>query len=148
MSWQLKAFSELTAIELYEILKERTNVFVVEQNCPYLETDGKDFVSLHLYRKMDGVIVAYARLLPPGVSFEEASIGRVLMHADYRRQGLAAELLAKALDVIVREKKEKAVKIQAQEYLKGFYESFGFRTVTGCYMEDGIPHINMVLQVK
>lgn len=148
MSWHLKKFDELTNSELYNILKERTLVFVVEQNCPYLEVDGKDPLSYHLFKEENGVIVAYLRILPAGVSYEESSIGRVFVKKEYRKQGLAQELLKKGLDFIHKELKETTVKIQAQEYLRNFYSSFGFQAISETYLDDNIPHIDMLLQGK
>jgi ElaA protein len=145
MSWKLKHFNELTTTELYAILKERTAVFVVEQECPYMEVDGKDLHSYHLYKEENGEVAAYARILPKGVSYDEASIGRVMVKKEYRGRGLAGELMTRSLDFIHGELKEAEVKIQAQEYLREFYESFGFRAITETYLDDGIPHIDMVL---
>jgi ElaA protein len=146
MSWNVKRFDELTTTELYAILKERTQVFVVEQECPYLEVDGKDLLSYHLYKEENGEIAAYARLLPPGVSYTEASIGSVFVRKEYRGRGLAGELLIRSLDFLHGELGETKIKIQAQEYLREFYGSFGFTAVTDSYLDDGIPHIDMVLE--
>ncbi|RBP00226.1 GNAT family N-acetyltransferase [Rossellomorea aquimaris] len=146
MNWKLKSFHELSTDELYRILQVRTQVFVVEQHCPYLEADGKDVHSYHLYKEENGEMVAYARLLPAGVSYKEPSIGRVLVKEGYRRKGLASELVKRGLDFIHDELGERSVKIQAQEYLREFYGSFGFRAITETYLDDGIPHIDMVLQ--
>ena len=148
MSWHLKKFGELTNSELYNILKERTLVFVVEQNCPYLEVDGKDPLSYHLFKEDNGVIVAYLRILPAGVSYQESSIGRVFVKKEYRGQGIAYELVKKGLHFIHNELKETTVKIQAQEYLRTFYRSFGFQAISETYLEDNIPHIDMLLQGK
>ncbi|HHP1041587.1 GNAT family N-acetyltransferase [Bacillus thuringiensis] len=146
MGWNLKKFDELTNIELYNLLKERTLVFVVEQNCPYPEVDGKDPFSYHLFKENNGEIIAYLRIVPAGVSYQEISIGRVFVKKEYRGQGIAEELLKKGLDFIQNELKEKTVKIQAQDYLRKFYSSFGFQTISETYLEDNIPHIDMVLQ--
>lgn len=146
MSWNLKKFDELTNIELYNLLKERTLVFVVEQNCPYPEVDGKDPFSYHLFKEDNGEIIAYLRIVPAGVSYQEISIGRVFVKKEYRGQGIAEELLKKGLDFIQNELKEKTVKIQAQDYLRKFYSSFGFQTISQTYLEDNIPHIGMLLQ--
>ena len=146
MNWKLKKFDELTNSELYKILKERTLVFVVEQNCPYLEVDGKDPYSYHLFKEDNGEIVAYLRVLPAGVSYQEMSIGRVFVKKEYRGQGIAGELLQKGLDFIQHELKETKVKIQAQDYLRNFYSSFGFHPISGIYLEDNIPHVDMILQ--
>jgi ElaA protein len=146
MNWKLKSFNELSTHELYGILLVRTQVFVVEQECPYLEVDGKDLHAYHLYKEENGEVVAYSRLLPAGVSYKEASIGRVLVKEDYRGKGLASELVKSGLDFIHDELGERTVKIQAQEYLREFYGSFGFRAITETYLDDGIPHIDMILQ--
>lgn len=146
MNFTLKTFNQLTNTELYNILQERTNVFVVEQNCPYPEVDGKDVQSYHLYKEQDGEIVAYLRILPPGVSYAELSIGRVLVKKEYRGQRLAHELMARALQFIEDELNETTVKIQAQDYLRNFYSSFGFEAISEVYLDDGIPHVDMLLQ--
>jgi ElaA protein len=145
MSWKVKRFDELTTKELYSILQERTQVFVVEQACPYLEVDGKDLNSYHLYKEENREVAAYARLLPRGVSYKEASIGRVFVKKEYRGRGLAGELMTRSLNFIHGELGESEVKIQAQEYLREFYGSYGFRVVTETYLDDGIPHIDMML---
>lgn len=148
MGWNLKRFNELTNQELYEILKERTSVFVVEQNCPYPEVDGKDPQSYHLFKEENGEIISYLRVLPAGVSYKEASIGRVLVKKEYRGQGLAEELLRRGLDFIHDELKDDTIKIQAQDYLRKFYGSFGFKAITDTYLEDNIPHVDMLLQTE
>ncbi|MER1958917.1 MAG: GNAT family N-acetyltransferase [Solibacillus sp.] len=146
MNFTLKTFDQLTNTELYNILQERTNVFIVEQNCPYPEVDGKDGQSYHLYKEENGEIVAYLRILPPGVSYAELSIGRVLVKKEYRGQGLAHSLMAQALQFISDELNETTVKIQAQDYLRNFYSSFGFEAISEVYLDDGIPHVDMLLQ--
>jgi len=144
--WHLKPFDALTTKELYAILYERTNVFVVEQNCPYLEVDGKDEASYHLFKEEDGVIVAYLRILPPGVSYEQASLGRVLVKQTHRGQGIAQQLVQKGIDFVHTSLGEKTIKIQAQAYLRDFYGSFGFEAISDVYLEDDIPHIDMLLE--
>ncbi|WP_010287531.1 GNAT family N-acetyltransferase [Kurthia massiliensis] len=144
--WHLKPFDALTTKELYAILYERTNVFVVEQNCPYLEVDGKDEASYHLFKEEDGVIVAYLRILPPGVSYEQASLGRVLVKQTHRGQGIAQQLVQKGIDFVHASLGEKTIKIQAQAYLCDFYGSFGFEAISDVYLEDDIPHIDMLLE--
>ncbi|MED4038481.1 GNAT family N-acetyltransferase [Niallia taxi] len=145
MNWTIKAFNELTANEVYTILQERTAVFVVEQNCPYLEVDGKDIQSFHLLAEKNGEIAAYCRVLPAGISYEKASIGRVLVKKEYRGHGLAYELLNKAIAFIRDELKEPAIQISAQSHLEKFYASFGFQATSNEYLEDDIPHIDMLL---
>ena len=146
MNFTLKTFEQLTNTELYNILKVRTEVFVVEQNCPYPEVDGKDLQSYHLYKEENGEIVAYLRILPPGVSYEELSIGRVLVKKEYRGHKLAQHMMEHALLFIQNELHETTVKIQAQEYLRNFYGSFGFKAISKTYLEHNIPHIDMLLK--
>ncbi|MBM7624242.1 GNAT family N-acetyltransferase [Sporohalobacter salinus] len=144
MEWHIKFFNELTTKELYNIIQERINVFVVEQECPYFECDGKDNKSFHLYAKEDDQIVAYARVLLPGISYKEASIGRVLVNKENRGNGLARELMKRAMDFITEELQQDSIKISGQEYLTDFYKSLGFKVVSDVYLEDGIPHLDML----
>lgn len=144
LNWQLKTFDELTVTELYHILQLRSEVFIVEQNCPYLDPDGKDFKSHHLMGSIDGNLVAYARLVKPGVSYDEVSIGRVVTSPTYRRGGYGIELMNEAISQIERIYGKVSIRIGAQAYLKKFYESFGFTDLNEPYMEDGIPHLIML----
>ncbi|MDZ3952411.1 GNAT family N-acetyltransferase [Bacillus thuringiensis] len=146
MDWKYKQFEELTISELYNLLKERTKIFVLEQNCPYLDIDGKDPFSYHIFKENEGEIIAYARVVPSGILHQEVSIGRVFVKKEYRGQGIAEELLKKVLQYIHHELREVMVKIQAQEYLKKFYSSLGFQTISEVYLEDNIPHIDMMLR--
>lgn len=144
MNWIVKRFDELTPHDLYKILKERINIFVVEQNCPYEECDDKDLKSLHLYSEDNGHITAYCRLLYPGVSYNEAAIGRVLISAEYRKKGLATKMLKKAIQVIEERMEQKCIKLSAQVYAKNLYKELGFKECSEIYSEDGIPHVEMV----
>ena len=144
MSFQVKQFDELTGLQIYKILQARVGVFVVEQQCAFLEVDGKDPNCDHLYFEEDGDILAYARLLPPGVSYKEASIGRVLVVEKARGRGLAKQLLKEAIQYL-KAQGHPMIKIQAQSYLKDFYSSFGFAAISDEYLEDDIPHIDMLL---
>lgn len=147
MQWQIKKFEDLTTAEVYEILKLRVDVFVVEQNCPYPEVDGKDIhaQTLHLLGKDDtDTVAAYLRILPKGVSFDRISIGRVVVAVDHRDKGLSRQMIRMALDKIKTVWPGEEIKIGAQVYLKSFYESFGFIPVSNSYLEDGIPHIDML----
>lgn len=148
MEWKLKTFDELSKEELYEILKLRVDVFVVEQNCPYEEIDSKDLDCYHLFCTDKGEIIAYLRILKKGVSFDNISIGRVVIKNNYRKLGLGRVMLTKALLYIKNELKEETIKISAQHYLIEFYESLGFNPISDVYLEDGIPHINMILSFK
>ena len=147
MEWSIKKFSDLTLDEMYDSLYLRTEVFVVEQKCYYQEVDNSDKVSYHIFAKdSEGTIVAYARILPAGISFDEVSIGRVVVDKNYRGQGLSRELVKRTLDFIKNEFNEKVIQISAQEYLINFYKSFGFEINSDVYLEDNIPHIDMILQ--
>jgi ElaA protein len=146
INWQCKAFNELSLSELYEILALRTEVFVVEQNCPFQEQDGeKDFKSLHLFGKTtDNQIVAYSRLVPAGLAFAEASIGRVINSPKYRGKGIGRDLMKKSIEELYAHFGKIIIRIGAQYYLKAFYESFGFEIDGEIYLDDGIEHIEMV----
>lgn len=145
MEWHVKTFQELSNEELYQLLKARTDVFVVEQNCPYPELDNYDQVSIHYFSKVNNEIAAYVRILPKESKYLEVSIGRVMVAKKYRGYGYARELMQKAIDFVVDDWAETKIKIQAQVYLENFYFSLGFRKITATYLEDGIPHIDMIL---
>ncbi len=144
MKWEIKGFDELTNNEMYEILKLRSEVFVIEQKCIYEDCDGKDKKSYHLFAKENGEILVYLRILEKGVSYNEISIGRVLSNKKHRGKGFGKEMMIRALDFIENNLNEKSVRISAQEYLLKFYSSFGFVKVSEGYLEDDIPHIEML----
>ncbi|KKB74672.1 MULTISPECIES: GNAT family N-acetyltransferase [Bacillus] len=144
MDWKLKSFEELSKEELYQIVKLRIDVFIVEQDCPYHELDDMDQKAHHLYLAEGSAILAYCRLFRSGEVYDEASIGRVIVRSRDRGKGHAKALLDKALSFLENEWKEKAVKIKGQDYLRSFYGSFGFKEVSEVYLEDGIPHVDMV----
>lgn len=146
MEWIIKTYDELTKDELYEILKKRIDVFVVEQNCPYDEIDNRDKDSYHIFLKKHMNVIAYLRILEPGISFENISIGRVLVDKNQRGNGLAIEMMNKAIDFIINNLRYNIIRISAQEYLIGFYENLGFEKVSNVYLEDDIPHVEMVYQ--
>ena len=144
VDWKIKRFEELTTIELYEILRVRAEVFVVEQTCVYQDLDEKDKKAYHLFCENNGEIVAYLRILDKGVSYPEISIGRVLTRETNRRNGLAKEMMQKAISFVEEELSEMQIRISAQLYLKRFYESLGFLITSEVYLEDDIEHIEMV----
>ncbi|QLB16933.1 GCN5 family acetyltransferase [Mannheimia varigena] len=141
MLWQANTFEQLTTAELFEIYKARTAVFVVEQNCPYQEVDDKDLQAVHFFAKNAKNLTAYCRLIP---AEDGVHIGRVLVVKEYRGAGLARELVQKAMDYCREHFPAQPIHAQAQSYLQEFYESFGFKAVSGVYLEDGIPHLDMV----
>jgi len=143
MELMVKTFDQLTAEELYDILELRVAVFVVEQNCPYPEVDGRDKRAYHVWLKDADGIQAYLRVLEAGVSFPEVSIGRVI--AVKRRQGLGSRILAEGIRVAKEKLQASSVKIEAQVYAREMYERQGFRQTSAEFLEDGIPHIEMVL---
>jgi ElaA protein len=145
ISWQCKTFNELTNRQLYQILKLRSEVFVVEQNCVFLDMDNeKDFMSYHLFATENDQLLAYSRLLPSGLSFEKASIGRVVTSPQARGRKLGVELLHKGIAKIYEIWGQQPIEIGAQLYLQKFYESFGFEQSSPVYLEDGIAHIEMI----
>ena len=139
-----KTFSELTSDELYDILRLRSEIFVVEQDCVYNDLDGLDKVAVHQFITKDGKIVAYSRLLKPGTRFPDCSIGRVVVTQSERGKGLGVELMQEGIKYIVLERDTTKIKISAQKYLRKFYEDLGFEIVTEEYLEDGIPHFGMM----
>jgi ElaA protein len=147
-NWYYKVFEELTPHELYAIMHLRSEVFVVEQNCPYLDPDGKDLSSWHLMGWDGNKLVAYARLLPAGLAFTEVSIGRVVSSPAYRGKGAGKELMTTAIKTCKDLFGEQPIRIGAQLYLQKFYESLGFVQVSEMYLEDDIPHIEMIREVS
>lgn len=143
IEWKIKSFEALSVHELYDLLRLRSEIFVVEQNCVYLDLDGKDKVALHLFGEFEGKIVAHARLFKAGISFENASIGRVNVAADYRDRKWGHDLMREAIAGILLHFGESQITIGAQLYLKKFYESHGFMQTSEMYLEDDIPHIEM-----
>ncbi|MGL4741438.1 MAG: GNAT family N-acetyltransferase [Sarcina sp.] len=143
MQLKLKHFNELTTIELYEIIRSRIEVFVVEQNCPYQDVDEKDKLSYHLFYEDKGRVISYIRLIEAGVSYEVPSIGRVITLKEYRNNGLSRKLLVKGIELIEELYNFREIRISAQAHLKVFYESVGFEKITNMYLEDDIPHIGM-----
>ena len=144
IQWKIKSFDDLTVHELYDLLRLRSEIFVVEQNCVYLDLDGKDKVALHLFGEFESKIVAHARLFKAGITFENASIGRVTVDANYRDRKWGHDLMCEAIAGIKYHFGESQITIGAQLYLKKFYESHGFIQTSEMYLEDDIPHIEMI----
>lgn len=144
MEFIIKSFKELTIHELYEILQLRAEIFVVEQDCVYQDIDFKDQKSLHVFSRKNNKIVAYTRIFKPGDYFKNASIGRVLVLASERKFGYGHDLMKATIKAVENNFKTGIITISAQEYLKKFYEVHHFTQVGKGYLEDGIPHIEMI----
>ncbi|PKH03564.1 GNAT family N-acetyltransferase [Psychromonas sp. MB-3u-54] len=147
ISWLLLPFNKLSTAQLYELIKLRVDVFVVEQNCPYPELDSKDNLDgvHHLLGVRHGEIIACARLLPAGTTYENVSIGRVATKDTARGNGLGHQLLSNALKQCENLWPGQTIDIGAQQHLVLFYQGHGFKPTSAMYLEDGIPHIDMRL---
>lgn len=143
MEWVLKKFSELSLEELYSILELRSRVFIVEQNCIYNDPDGKDQVAWHLIGMEGDHLIAYSRILPPGVVYTDPAIGRVVTSPSNRKSGLGRELMNRSIKHCENLFGKTSITLSAQAYLKKFYESLGFSSIGDEYLDDGIPHIKM-----
>jgi ElaA protein len=144
VTWYCKAFDSLTPVELYSILQLRNEVFVVEQNCVYQDCDDKDQQSYHFMGWQQNKLVAYTRLIPGGVAFAEISIGRVVTSRSIRGTKIGKQLMQRSIEKLHELFGKIPIKIGAQLYLKGFYESLGFIKCSDLYLEDGIEHIKMI----
>ncbi|WP_337880332.1 GNAT family N-acetyltransferase [Rheinheimera sp.] len=147
MQWHSRRFSELDAGTLYQLLQLRVDVFVVEQNCPYPELDGKDLLpdTQHLYLHNEQKVLAYARILPPGSSYpDNPSLGRICVAQGARQLALGKELVRQAIGLAEQHWPSQPIRISAQCYLQRFYEGFGFIACSEAYLEDNIPHLEML----
>ncbi|MDL2248932.1 GNAT family N-acetyltransferase [Tyzzerella sp. OttesenSCG-928-J15] len=146
MDIEIRPFNLLETHMLYEILKLRCDVFIVEQSCPYADCDGKDNEAYHLAVTENGELAAYCRILNKNVSFDTVAIGRFVVQPKFRGLGLANKMLESAIDFIKSKLGESHIKLSAQEYLVNFYGSFGFKPISESYDEDGISHVDMELK--
>ena len=144
IDWIYKKFSDLSPFELYQLLRLRSEVFVVEQNCVFLDMDNIDQQCFHLLGSAENKLVAYARIVPPGIVYTEPSIGRVVTAPSARKKGLGKLLMEQAIKLVYELYGNTSIKIGAQYYLKEFYSSFGFYRISDVYLEDGIEHIYML----
>lgn len=142
--WRIKSFEEITTSELYEIIKARVDVFVVEQNCPYPDLDGYDQKAIHLWAEKDHNVLAYCRIFNKGIKYPETSIGRVLTTEKARGKNLGKQLIQYAVETIENRFHTSEVRISAQDYLLKFYSGFGFEDTGKKYLEDNIPHTEML----
>lgn len=143
--WELLPFEKLSPVQVYALLKLRSEVFVVEQQCIFLDMDNNDSRCFHLLGWKENDLVAYTRLVPPGVSYPHASIGRVVTSMLVRRTGLGRELMKRSIQAVQDLFSATTIVIGAQLYLKKFYGSLGFVQSSEVYLEDGIEHIKMTL---
>ena len=146
-TWGVKTFQEIPVDELFDVLKLRVDVFVVEQQCAYPELDEYDrhHETRHLSGQNEfGHLIAYARLLPPGLRYPEVNLGRFVVKADFRKQGVGHQLLQETLKGISGCWPKATIRISAQDYLQAFYAQYGFLRVSEVYLEDGIPHVEML----
>ena len=148
ITWHSIPFSELSTQQLYQLLRLRVDVFVVEQTCPYPELDGKDTLAgvEHLLGYANEELVACARLLPPGTSYDNTSIGRVATKQSARGDGLGHQLITEALMRCETLWPKTTIDIGAQQHLEHFYANHGFKTISEMYLEDDIPHVDMRLE--
>ena len=143
----IKTFHELDKEELYKFIQLRIEVFVVEQDCPYQDLDNLDMQGRHIWIEEEEKILSYLRLNPPGTRFDEPSLGRIVTKDTIRSRGLAEIIINKALEIIDNDYRM-PTRISAQTYLEDYYSRFGFVKCSEEYMEDNIPHIEMLRDVK
>ena len=143
MTISVKSFNEFTTEELYEVLRLRSEIFVVEQNCVYQDIDLKDQKAIHVLGYFQNELVAYTRIFKPGDYFQQASIGRVLVKESYRSRKWGYDIMEASIKAIEQDFLATTIKISAQQYLEKFYNTMGFLTVGEPYLEDGIPHVAM-----
>ena len=144
MTIEIKAFNELTLDSLYEVLQLRAEVFVVEQNCPYQDVDGKDQKAMHILGYHKEQLVAYTRVFEPGYYFDNASIGRVVVKENVRQYGFGKDIMKASIAFIEDTLDLSTIELSAQTYLKKFYNDLGFQEIGEGYLEDDIPHIRMI----
>ncbi len=144
IAWRFAHFDQLSPREVHDLYRLRIEVFVLEQECPFQDVDGADPECWHLLGRQAGELVAYCRLVPPGLKFAEASIGRVITAAAVRRTGAGKVLMQEALGQARQLWPGQPIRIGAQAHLRRFYGGFGFAAASGEYIEDGIPHIEML----
>jgi ElaA protein len=147
MEWiYYDSFESIGAHHLYEILKLRQLVFIIEQNCIYEDIDDYDQTAAHLLLLKNGELAGYSRLLPPGKKYNEASVGRIVVSPDFRKLGYGKDVVTKSIEIL-KNQGHKNIRIEAQAYLKTFYSDLGFTEDSEIYPVDGIPHLQMILNL-
>ena len=147
IEWRFKSFEDLTKLELHEMMILRQQVFIVEQNCPYQDADEKDKDSHHLLGYIKDILVAYLRLVKPGISYEEMSFGRIVITQSYRGIGLGVALMKEGIKQSITLYGTSKNRISAQSHLLPFYQKFGFESTGKEYLEDDIPHTEMIKKI-
>ena len=140
-------YQDLSPDRLYEILKLRSEVFVVEQKCAYQDLDNKDEKALHLVGEENNKIIAYTRIFRKGDFFKNSSIGRVLVKKEYRNKDYGRKIMISSIEKLKKEPKEEKIELSAQKYLLKFYSELGFEKIGEEYLEDNIPHVKMILKI-
>ena len=143
-----KTFYELDTEDLYQILRLRSEVFVVEQDCVYQDIDDKDKSAIHLYYKVNDEIIAYTRIFKGGDYYENPSVGRVVVSKKERRKDLGKKIMTDSIEYIKQNIKGEKIELSAQKYLNKFYEDLGFYKIGEDYLEDGIPHQRMIKEIN
>jgi ElaA protein len=147
-NWNIDAFNDLEVSNYHHIMALRSSIFVVEQNCPYQDIDDKDLTAFHVYGKLGQQVIAVCRILPAGISYSEISIGRVAVSMEYRGTNVANDLMHQTLYFIENKWGTQDIRISAQHHLTSFYSRFDFIQVSEIYLEDDIPHVEMIRTAK
>lgn len=142
--WKIKTFGELSAQELYKIIQARVEVFVIEQNCPYQDLDNSDQKAVHLWSEIDDEVVGYCRIFDAGIKYDECSIGRVLTTEKGRGKNIGRQMMKFAVETIESRFRKTSIRISAQDYLLKFYQEFAFESTGKNYLEDDLPHTEML----
>ena len=148
LEWHIHDWASLPKEDLHDILALRVNIFVVEQDCPYPEIDGKDRQSWHLYAKEGVTLAGYLRIVEAGVAYDELAIGRVVVDERFRGKALGHLLMERAMRFIEEKWGPQSVRLGAQDHLRGYYGAHGFKVASDMYLEDGIPHVEMLFTPK
>ena len=144
MEWKIKKFNQLNTLELYDILKAREEIFIIEQECLYYDIDSKDLDAIHIFAMEEGQVACYLRILGRGTRYDEVSIGRVITRPAYRRKGYGEQMMKRAIQYVEEVMGESEIRISAQTYLEKFYGNVGFEVVSDVYLEDGMDHFEML----
>ena len=142
--WESLPFKSIDVEKLYEIIQLRQEIFIVEQDCPYIDADGIDPKCIHISGYYDKNLIAYSRIMPPGINYKEASIGRIITKKNYRSLGIRYKLVSISIEEIYKNYGNQPIRLSGQTYARAFYEKLGFIGQGKEYLEDGIPHISLV----